>query len=722
MKMDTKSLGANPLLELGRRPDILLAVGVAGVVGMLIVPLPSMVLDGLIAVNIAAALMILMSSLFARSALDFSTFPALLLLTTLFRLGLNVSTTRGILARAEAGEVVKSFGDFVLQGDVVVGLVIFAVITLVQLLVIGKGAERVAEVGARFSLDAMPGKQMSIDAAVRSGALTEEEGQEKREDLSRLSSMFGNMDGAMKFVKGDAVAGLVITALNLIAGMIIGVSRHGMAAGDAAEVYSILTVGDGLVSQIPALLITLAAGVMVTRVEAKDKEKDLGHSLKDELFGNVKVLNIGAFLMLTLAFVPGLPFLPFLLCAVLTFSIGASRAIFPLLTRRHAAHGSDTRSRQEAFKAALDAKVKAAKQQKSIADQLSPSVVPIGIDLSPSLSEALGFVGDEGDETELVTTLVPQLRDALYLETGVRFPGVRVRPQAMGLAEHGFQIRINDVPVVRERLLPGYILATTTPENLQKLSVDAKPIQHPINKGRMALVAEEDREVVEAAGITCWSAAGIVALYLASALRRRARDFIGLQEVSELIERLEKAYPALVKEVVPKVATIGQLVDVLRRLVDEGVSIRDLKTIVEALGEYGGMNGDALFLSERVRAALGHQLAHSYAGHDQALPVVLLDPVIEEAVLDGVRMSDYGPVLSLPPELAREMTLTIAKALQPLVAKGKRPIVLTNAEVRRFVRKMLETDLPQVAVLSFDELPPDLTIQPLGRAQLAEAA
>jgi type III secretion protein V len=719
-----KTLSANPLLGLGRRPDLLLAVVVAAIVGMLIVPLPNLVLDALIAVNIAAALVILMVALFAKNALDFSTFPTLLLLTTVFRLGLNVSTTRGILSQAHAGDVVKSFGTFVLQGDVVVGMVVFLVITLVQFLVIGKGAERVAEVGARFTLDAMPGKQMSIDASIRSGAITEEEGQEKRDELGRLSTLFGNMDGAMKFVKGDAIAGLVITALNLVAGMVIGVMRNEMAAGEAAEVYSILTVGDGLVSQLPALLITLASGVMVTRVESKDKEQNLGFSLKDELFSNANVLNLGAMLMLALAFVPGLPFLPFLFCAILCFSLGASATLFPLLTAsRGKAAGPSTLAKQEAFKQALEEKVKAAKEQKSLSDKLSPSVVPIGVDLSPALSATLGFENEEADdETELVTTLIPQLRDALYLETGVRFPGVRVRPHVKSLPGSSFQVRINDVPVVQERLLPGHVFATTAPESLEKLAVKAKPIQHPINKGRMSLVAEEDREVVEAAGITIWSQAGIVALFLASALRKRARDFVGLQEVSELVERLEKAYPALVKEVVPKVATISQLVNVLRRLVDEGVCIRDLKTIVEAMGEYGQMNGDGLFLTERVRAALAHQLAHSYAGRDQSLPVVLLDPVIEDTIADGIRVTAHGQTLSLPPELCREITVTIAKSLQPVVATGKRPVILTNAEIRRFVRKLLETDLPQVAVLSFDELPAELQIQPLGRAQLSAAA
>ncbi len=719
-----KMMSALPISGLGRKPDVVLAVLVAAIVAMLIVPLPTFILDSLLAVNMATALLILMVALFAKSALEFSTFPTLLLITTLFRLGLNVSTTRGILSKANAGEVVKAFGDFVLQGDVVVGMVIFLVITLVQFLVVGKGAERVAEVAARFSLDAMPGKQMSIDAAVRSGTITEEEGQDRRDELGRLSALFGNMDGAMKFVKGDAIAGLVITALNLIAGMVIGVMRLDMDLATAAQTYSILTVGDGLVSQIPALLITLASGIVVTRVESKDKDKNLGHNLKDELLTNTKVLSLAAGLMFLMGCVPGLPFLPFFLCSLSVFSIAASSKLFPMLSRsKIKAISNSTLAKQAAFKAKLENKVEEAKQQKSLADRLSPSVVPIGIDLDPALSVALGFTDEAADDqTELVSAFIPQLRDALYLETGVRFPGVRVRPHARNLPESSFAIRINDVPVLRERIEPGCILATVAPEKLAKLAIEAKPIQHPINKSRMSLIPEEQKEVVEAAGIGIWNPAGMVALFLASILRRRAKDFVGLQEVSDLMERLEKAYPALVKEVVPKVANVQQLVQVLKRLVDEGVCIRDLKTIIEALGEYGEMNGDSLFLTERVRSSLSHQLAYAYAGPDHQLPVLLLDNVIEDTIREAITQTAYGQTLCMDPQLCREIVVTIAQSLQPLVAKGKRPIILTNAEIRRFVRKMLETDLPQVAVLSFDELPGDLTVQPMGRAQIAESA
>ena len=719
-----QSLAALPFGRIGRSPDVMVAVFVAMAAGMLIVPVPGVVLDFLIPINIAASLIILVAAIFVKNTLEMSTFPTLLLLTTLFRLGLNVSSTRGILAHADAGDMVKAFGQFVVQGDMVVGVVMFIVITVVQFLVIAKGSERVAEVGARFTLDAMPGKQMSIDAAVRAGSLTEEEGQSKRDDLNRASMLFGSMDGAMKFVKGDTIAGLIITVVNLVAGAAIGVLRHNMTAGQALELYATLSIGDALVAQVAALLITLAAGIVVTRVENKDKTKNLGHSLKEEMMANPKVLLIAAGLMLVMACVPGLPTLPFLVCALGITTIAMSAKLFPRLSAMHktATSNGSTLTRQMAFKAMLEKKVEEAKAQKSVTDNLAPTVVPIGIDLSPSLSLALGFTSAElDDDAELIRAYIPQLRDALYLETGVRFPGVRVRPHVKSLPENSFSIRIDDVPILQERLAPGHCLATVAPDKLERLSITAKPIQHPVSKMRMSLITDAEKDVVEASGVTVWNLGGMVALYMAAVLRKRAKDFIGLQEVSDLVERLEKAYPALVKEVIPRVSTVPQLLSVLRRLVEEGVSIRNMRAIIEALGEFGMRDGDSVFLTEKVRAALGPQLAHNYAGLGNTLPVVLLDPMIEDAIQNGISSNQHGQILAIDPQIGKDVIQAVLTALQPMVAKGKRPILLTHSAIRRYVKKLVETDLPSVAVLSYDELPSDLTIHPMGRATISPA-
>ena len=723
MKAEFKSLAALPMLRLiDRRPDVLLAIVVACLVGMMIFPLPLFALDTLISVNIAISITVLLVALFAKNALDVSSFPSLLLLTTLFRLGLNVSTTRSILAKADAGDMVQAFGQFVVQGDVVVGLVIFLVVTLVQFMVIAKGAERVAEVAARFTLDAMPGKQMSIDAALRSGTIDEEEAQEQRDELNRASQMFGNMDGAMKFVKGDAIAGLVITAINLVGGLMIGTFRMNMTMSEALDVYSSLTIGDALIAQIASMLITLSAGMLVTRVESKDKDKNLGFTLKDEIFGSHKVLFIAAAMMFVLGLIPGLPLIPFFVCGTCAAVWGITRLMFPVVGLSGAPESMLEQAQGE-LQQHLERSAEKAKKQKGMTDQLSPSVVPISVDVDPTLSRAMGFsLTSSEEESDFITLYVPQLRDALYLETGVRFPGVRVRPFVDALPESSFTIRVSDVPVLQERLQPGRLLATVRPEDLEKLAVEALPAIHPVSKAKMSMIVPEDRQAVEASGITVWNTCGIVALYLASVLRLKASKFVGLQEVAEMVERMEKAFPALVKEVVPKTATLQQLVGVLRRLVDENVCIRDMKSILEALGEYGAREAESVWLTERVRSALAAQLAHNYAGIENRLPVVLLDPVIEDTVADGIRQTTNGPIISLEMGVCREVVNAIAVAIQPVVGSGKRPVVLTNSNIRRFVRRLIETDLPQIAVLSFDELPGDLTVQPLGRAELTDAA
>jgi len=713
----TASVAALPFRELGRRPDFVLALVVAFIIAMLIIPMPTLLLDGLIAVNIACGMIVLLVVLFAKGSLELSSFPSLLLVTTLFRLGLNVSTTRGILSNADAGDVVRAFGQFVTSGDIVVGLVMFLVITIVQFLVIGKGAERVAEVAARFTLDAMPGKQMSIDADLRAGSIDETEARSLREELGRESQMYGNMDGAMKFVKGDAIAGLIITALNMVAGFIIGVSRNGMALAAAAELYTILTIGDGVVSQISALLITLAAGVLVTRVAAKDGKSNLGFVLRAEIVRQPKVMMIAAFLLTILGLVPGLPMLPFVgIAAILVLGTVAGQ-LFAVADAKAAQSGS----KKAQFDEALAQKVAQAKAQKSLADKMAPTVLPVCIEIDPRLSRVLGFDGDgqPSASCELINTFAPQLRDALFLETGVRFPGVRVQANTRAMPPCSFTIKIKDVPVVHESFPDDACLAMTSPRDVARLGVDAEPHVNPLSGTAVAVIALQDRDVVESGGVNVWSPAGVIALYLAQVLRQKAREFIGLQEVSDLVDRLEQVYPALVKEVVPKVVALPQLVDVLRRLADEGVSIRDLKTILEALGEHGAFENDGVTLTEMVRSQLSSQLAFSYAGLENRLSVVLLDPIIEETVADAIRCSGRANILALAPEVAREIIDSVEKAVAPAAASGLRPAVLTSAEIRRYVRKLLEGSLPNVAVLSYEELPSDLTVQPLGRAQLA---
>ena len=705
MKSPFRFLQALPIGGLSRHPDIVLAAGVTFIISMLILPLPSALLDGMLALNLAFAGLILISTLMSEKPLQISTFPTLLLITTLFRLALNVSTTRMILAQATAGEVVKAFGEFVVRGDIVVGIVVFLVLTLVQFMVIGKGAERVAEVGARFTLDAMPGKQMSIDAAVRSGTIEEEEGQAKRDELDRESQFYGAMDGAMKFVKGDSIAGLIITALNLVAGLIIGVTRNGLALGDAAEIYSLLTIGDGLVSQIPALLITLSAGVLTTRVVSADSKTTLGTNLKDELLASPKSLGIGAAFSLGLGIIPGLPFLPFLI-------IASGLAVASYL--RHVGPRVDGEDGDD-FQATLAKRVKQAKAQVAQADRMVPGVPMVAVELDPVLSEALGFAAGADDQnTELIGSALPKLRDALFAGTGIRFPGVRVRSNAVNLERSSCVIKLKDVPIATAEIPTGMVMALEAPEKLARLGATGQPGVHPVSGIAVSFCDESQRADIEAAGVMVFSSAEVVALHIAKVLKKYSKDFVGLQEVTQMIDRLESVYPALVKEVVPKIVSITQLADILRRLVDEHVSIRDLKSILEALAHCASHEIDGVTLTEHVRAALSLQLAHTHSGSSGRLSVMLLEPMIEESVRDSIQHTTSGSYLSLEPEMRSAIIGATAQALRPAIQAGARPVLLTTSEIRRYVRKLVEVELGDIAVLSFQELPPEMTIDPLG--------
>lgn len=700
-----------------RQVDMLLAVGVAVLVGTLILPLPSGLIDALLALNLSLSAVILVAVLLSPKPLAISTFPTLLLITTLFRLALNVSTTRMILATGSAGEVVRAFGQFVLRGDVVVGMVIFLVITVVQLLVIGKGAERVAEVGARFTLDAMPGKQMSIDAALRSGAITDEEAQEKRQELGRESQFYGAMDGAMKFIKGDAIAGLVITALNLVAGLAIGVMRLDMPVGEAAEVYSVLTVGDGLVSQIPALLITLSAGLLSTRVASRQPEQGLAESMQNELLSSPKVLGVGAGFALALGLIPGLPLIPFLVISLslALLALWLQRENLALEAGYPAAMGTALHALEHTLQ------TRAQVPTRSLLDEMLPSVPLLGIDLDPRLTEALGFgPGKKDAQTELLGQLVPQLRDAIYLETGVKLPGVRVRSNTPELPPGGCVIRLKDIPMRELQVASDRLLAIESPERLQRLGVCAEAADHPMRGLSASWVAFEDRPLLESAGVSTWTPSGVVALELAQLARSRLKDFVGLHETQEILDRMEEAYPALVKAVIPKLLSTGQLSEILRRLIDEAVSIRDMKSILEAIAEFGQSETSSVELTELVRSALSLQLAYVHAGLGQSISVLLLDAVIEDTIESSIHVADGARYLAIEPELRDQMLLKIARALQPVFKEGLRPVILTRAEIRRYVRKLVEERLPEISVLSYQELPPQLMVHPLGRVVIGD--
>ena len=634
-----------------------LALLVIMVVAMMIVPLPTWLLDVLIATNLSVSVAVLLVVLYVPDALAIATFPTILLLTTLFRLALNVSSVRLILLQANAGEVIRAFGQFVVRGNYVVGGVIFLVLTIIQFIVIAKGSERVAEVGARFVLDAMPGKQMAIDAELRSGAIDGNEARRRRRMLSRESQFYGSMDGAMKFVKGDVIASLVITVVNILGGLAIGVGQKGMPAVDALKRYGLLTIGDGLVSQIPALVLSTAAGVLVTRVASEDPDTPLGQELASQLFGMPKALRVASGFVLLLAIVPGLPAAPFLVLAVALFLVARAR------TRQ-----IERDDRREATEPRPIAPQSGARRAETA---FVPIVVPWSIEVSEDLAACLDDAAD-GEQPGLRSEALA-LREQLFAELGVPLPAPRVRV-ASGLPARHAVISLFEVPA---RVMPV-----------------------PDGAGDAELV----RVVSDAAG---------------ELLRARAGDFLGLAETQRLLDELEQFAPATVRNVVPKPVSLTLLTDILRRLLEERVSIRDLRAILEALASLAATEKDPLTLTELVRAQLRRALTFKLTRGATQLGVVLVDPTIEDTIRRAIQRTPAGAFLTLAPAAARDVIASLRRAASEATAQGPGPAVfLTQPDIRRFMRKLLETELPDATVVSFAELLPEVTLRPLARANL----
>ncbi len=634
----------------GRAPrgltDAALAALVLAVVGMMILPLPTPLLDLLIAGNIACAVLLLLTGMYVRSGLDFAAFPTVLLITTLFRLALNVSSTRLILLHADAGEVIRAFGEFVVQGNYVVGGVVFLILTLIQFLVIAKGSERVAEVGARFTLDAMPGKQMSIDAELRSGALSQDEARKKRTMLQRESQFYGAMDGAMKFVKGDAIAGIVITLINIVGGIVIGITMHGMDAGQSLRTFGLLTIGDGLVSQIPALLISTSAGLVVTRVASEDEHGSLGSDVAKQVFGNPRALLIAGGFLVALALVPGLPTLPF------AFLGGTIGFLGHRLRDSQRVVGPAPKASPTGTPEAQDGRV--------------PLVVPVSVELGGELEAELTLPEDRGGP---LSAGLEAVRDALFVDLGLLVPTVRTRVRR-DLGPRELVVSVQEVPAVTLELPDGDPAALRS-EALARVT---------------------------------------------TAIRQRAADLVGLQETQAMLDRLERAYPALVRNVVPKPVPLPLLADILRRLVEEGVSIRPLREILEVLAVHAPSERDPVELTELVRGGLKRALTHRHRHRDGLLRVHLVDPGVEEAVRESIRRTPGGSYLAMPPDVAREV---IGAAQRLAAASAAAPVVLlAQADVRRFLRRLLEAELPDAVVLSYAELAPGVMVEPVGRLAL----
>ncbi len=689
---------------LDKYSDLALAGIVIAIVGMMIVPLPTFLLDLLLSFNITIAITLLLISLYVPSVVRISAFPSILLITTLFRLALNVSSTRLILLQADAGEVIAAFGSFVVQGNYVVGAVIFLILTLIQFLVIAKGSERVSEVAARFTLDAMPGKQMSIDADLRAGALTQDEARTQRRELQRESQLYGAMDGAMKFVKGDSIASIIITTINIIAGMVVGIVQLKMAPVDAAEVYTVLTIGDGLVSQIPALLIATTSGLIVTRVASEQGDSHLGSDIFSQIFAHPKALGISAFLLIVLALIPGLPTLPFLV-------LGGGVALIALSLY------SATKSKNDEGEVAAKEIEKEAKSAAQNAREMFPAVTPLSVSIGTGLTEVLGDAG-----VQRLSDKLPTIREGVFHEFGVKVPGCRLKKNVSDIGANTFAIFVDEIMVASGGVPDGYVLSSATQEETTALGMESKLGSHPMSGRDVAWVPEASKAALEAAGYRTWDGSQYIMIQLAATLKQHVADFIGIQETRSLIEQLEGPYPATVEEVVPKLLSVTELSEVLRRLVEEKISIRQLKQILEIIALRGANEKDPIALTEIVREGLSRYITNKYTSQGNNLAAYTVDHGIEEMIATSVRHTETGTYLALPPEVTQEIINAFETNLLNDVEAGRSPIILTDQRVRRYVKKLVGLRFPEIPVLSFQELDPIVAVQPLGNIVVGRQA
>lgn len=683
------------------RNDIVLAVVIVSIIFMMILPLPTTLVDVLIGTNMTLSAILLMVAMYLPSALAFSSFPSVLLVTTLFRLGISIATTRLILLQGDAGHIIETFGNFVVGGNLIVGLVVFLILTIVQFVVITKGAERVAEVAARFSLDAMPGKQMSIDADLRAGTIDMDVARQRRSVVEKESQLYGAMDGAMKFVKGDAIAGLIIVAVNLLGGILIGTMQRGLTAGEAVQVYSILTIGDGLIAQIPALFIAICAGIIVTRVQTGDGPSNVGKDIGAQVLAQPRALLIAAAIAIGMGLIPGMPTLTFGALALIVGTIG-----FVLLRGTRKVVDERTGEITEIPALAADGR-KPSKPRSDGSAEFAPTL-PLMMDVAAALQQS--FDADELNDELL------KIRRALYFDLGVPFPGIQLRFND-ALPDETYNILLSEIPVSQGQLRRGAVLVRETEQNLQALQIPYETDKRFLPNLATIWVTADLAPTLQAAGIPYMDANQVLTWHLAFVLKKYSSDFIGIQETRFLLLAMEDRFPDLVKEAM-RVMPVQKIAEILQRLVSEDISVRNLRAVLEALIEWGQKEKDSVLLTEYVRVALKRHISYKYSSGQNILPAYLLAPNVEDALRGAIRQTSAGSYLALDPTASKKLVDNIKRAVGDLSSALQKPVLLTSMDIRRYVRKMIEQDLYELAVLSYQELTQEINVQPLARVEL----
>lgn len=672
-----------------KKADFGVAIYLLAAVIFFIIPIPSILLDVMLAINISLAMIILFNALFAKEVLDMSFFPTLLLFTTIFRISLNVSSTRLILSTGEPGNVVETFGGFVGGGNLVIGAIVFIVLILIQFIVINKGSERVSEVTARFTLDAMPGKQMAIDADLNTGAITEKEARERRTKIQQESNFFGSMDGATKYVKGDATAGLIITFINLIGGTIMGVMNGGLSAMEALQKYGILTIGDGLVSQVPSLLISLATGILVTKASS---EADFGSMLVKQLFGIPKVLYIvGA----TITFLGiATPLNPVLFCALGIAFLAAGRKI------QKDVKVEEIEEETNADETAAE-EIRRPENVVSLL-QVDPIELEFGYGIIP-----LADVNQGGDLLDRVV----MIRRQIALELGTVVPIIRLRDNIQ-LNPNQYIIKIKGIQVTEGEILFDHYMAMN-PGYVEE-EITGIPTFEPSFHLPAIWITEGQRERAESLGYTVVDPPSIIATHLTEVIRSHIAELLTRQDVSNLISNIKENNPALVDELTPKLLSIGEIQKVLQNLLQEGISIRDLLTIFENLADHAVTTRDTDVLTEYVRQGLKRAISSKYFPANETTSVVTLDPKVEQEIMGSVKQTEQGAYLTLDPEKTKNIMESLKQEVAKLENIGKNPIVITSPIVRMYFKKLTEDYFKDLIVVSYNEVESNVKLQSVG--------
>lgn len=672
-----------------QRTDVAVGAFILVPILCLIVPVPLLLLDILFACNISLAMIILFRALFSKEPLDMSTFPTLLLMTTLFRLSLNVSSTRNILLRGEAGNVVQTFGEFVGGGNLIVGAIVFFVLLIMQMLVINKGSERVSEVTARFTLDAMPGKQMAIDADLNTGAITDEEAKERREKIQQEAAFFGSMDGATKYVKGDATAGLIITVLNFVGGIALGVLMNGMEFNAALQSYSILTIGDGLTSQIPSLMISLATGILVTK---SSKEADVGNILRKQLFSTPKVLYIVGGALIGLGLFTPLHVVIFVGYGVLFIITGRMMSAELEMADTQEAVSEEEESAEEIRR---PENVSSLLQVDSIELEFGYGIIP------------LADVNQGGDLLDRVV----MIRRQIALELGCVVPMIRLRDNIQ-LNPNQYLIKIKGVPVSEGEILFDHYMAMN-PGYVEE-EISGIPTFEPSYHLPALWITESQRERAESLGYTVVDPPSIIATHLTEIIRSHLDELLTRQDVQNLIDNVQEANTTLIGELVPKMLSVGEIQKVLQNLLAEGISIRDLITIFETLADYAASTHDTDILTEYVRQNLKRAISNQYFFSNEPTNVVTLDPKAEQEIMGAVKQTEQGSYLALDPDYTQKLMASLKEETGKLEELGRTPIIITSPIVRMYFKKLTADQFRQLHVLSYNEIDSDVELQSVG--------